>query len=160
MSVRNPSTSTSTSTDSPLADLWYVIRELVHPHGRIMEICEWSPDGRWVLDVDRITRKEWRGYGRRVILETELNSGTGWRVWMKLPDGDIMGVTAECEAEIQPDGGAVMVIKLPEDPDELPEYPRKVAFRLAERFMSEYCREWAARDADDRHAHPRGDVRE
>lgn len=132
--------------DGVLSSVIYRVREFLGTAGHRRKRGQYAPDGKWVQTTDRITRKVWEGYGHRMVLETELKPGKGWRVYMgNAANGDIIGVTpASALPEFDP-----VTITLPEEPEALPRYPRGVAFAAAKRIMSEFARDNAARFADD-----------
>jgi hypothetical protein len=125
--------------DSALADLWWRARESWRRvSGRPTPVC---PDGYWTLTEDAATRKEWKGYSRRVRLETSLSLGGGWRVWMDIPDGVLYPVRIRRDG----DGDApAFELRSGYEPSHAPVFPRVDAFSVAERFMSEYAMDHAA----------------
>ncbi len=114
-----------------------------------------NPDGRWYLETNRVTRKAWDGYHRRVNLETGSSLGGGWRVWMDSPGGGVQYPILVRSLTTSDDGAVewtdYLEIKTAPEPGHVPTLPRREAFRAAEQFMTAYATEMARSvDALDR----------
>lgn len=126
--------------DGALSDLAFRVRDV----WRLLkgERGEIRPDGDWMRDVDRVTRREWTGYHRRVHLETKTPLGGGWRVWMYTLDGSVQYPVRNRRVVPNGDGPLIrenyLEIHSAPEPGHVPTYPRREAFRVAELFMTGY----------------------
>lgn len=139
-------------SDPALRDILWRLGEFSRKYGYGNSGGGVCPDGRWLRVQNGIHRKVWEGYHRRVVLETELSPGSGWRTYMELPDGDLQYPVPYRDVYAA-DGGELkrrecVEIRLASAPEGVPRYPRHHAFRAAENFMSGYAMDSAERVAE------------